>query len=190
VNLAKSNLRDFSFGGFQGGSGTYKSAFNFSFYVVLLFLGETLLYITLQTWASKRLFRAAWGEIAAGRWTPPKVARPFPTAIKVLFGLLALSLACTVLAGIQGQRDQQYAMLLAYGSLGIVLIFVLERHSRRQIQQARERGLWPHLGEPPTPEHVRRLAQAGEKILAIKLYRQIHRVSLADAKAAVEKLAG
>jgi tetratricopeptide (TPR) repeat protein len=72
---------------------------------------------------------------------------------------------------------------------GILLVGTRQLVSRLQIQKARERGLWPQLGEPPTLEHVKRLAQAKEKILAIKLYREIHGASLADAKAAVEKLA-
>jgi ribosomal protein L7/L12 len=74
--------------------------------------------------------------------------------------------------------------------LAILLIATFQLSSRRQIQQARENGLWPQPGEVPTLEHVKGLAQAGEKILAIKLYRQIHPVSLVEAKAAVEKLAG
>ena len=65
-----------------------------------------------------------------------------------------------------------------------------ELHNRTRIQQARERGIWPQLGEIPTIEHVRRLAQAGEKALAIKLYRQICHVSLKDAKEIVQGLAG
>jgi ribosomal protein L7/L12 len=44
------------------------------------------------------------------------------------------------------------------------------------------------VGERATLEQVKGLAQAGERKLAIKLYRQIHGVSLADAKTAVEKL--
>ena len=58
-----------------------------------------------------------------------------------------------------------------------------------QMQRARSRELLPKPGEIPTDEHVKRLVEAGEKIMAIKLYRQMHRTGLADAKAAVEKLA-
>ena len=73
---------------------------------------------------------------------------------------------------------------------GMSLTSALQSHSRRQIKQARAKGLWPQLSDFPTLDHVKRLAQASEMILAVKLYRQIHHVSLADAKAAVEKLAG
>jgi hypothetical protein len=80
-------------------------------------------------------------------------------------------------------------------SLGMVLFTAIlvagafEFSARLQIQKSREKGLWPQLGELPTGEHVKRLAQAGEKKLAIKLYRQIHGGSSADAKAAIENLA-
>jgi len=75
-------------------------------------------------------------------------------------------------------------------TIGIVSATVFVLRSRQQIQQARDRGLWPQLGELPTHDHVKRMVNAGEKILAIKLYRQMHGASLEDAKAAVEKLAG
>ena len=78
--------------------------------------------------------------------------------------------------------------LVAYVSLGAILIVALHLHSHQMIQQAREKGLWPPLGEVPTLDQVSRLAQAGEMILAIKLYRQIHPVSLGNAKAAVDRL--
>jgi predicted Ser/Thr protein kinase len=191
VNLAKADLRDFWFGGMQGGGFSFSGFSGINMVLLLaLLVGESLISMAFTLWATRRLYRAVWVEIAAGRWTPPRMAQPFPMAIKVVSGLLALSLACAVLAGMQGERDQHYATLIAYVSLAIILIFALQRYSRQRIQQAREKGLWPQVGEVPTLEHVKGLAQAGEKILAIKLYRQIHRVSLPEAKAAVEKLAG
>jgi ribosomal protein L7/L12 len=73
--------------------------------------------------------------------------------------------------------------------IAIPLLAILALHGRQQIQQARERGLWPGVGERETIEHVKGLAQAGEKKLAIKLYRQIHHgASVSNAKAAVETL--
>jgi tetratricopeptide (TPR) repeat protein len=72
--------------------------------------------------------------------------------------------------------------------LAVFLVASYQLNSRKEIQRARESGMWPQLGEVPALEHVKRLAQAGKKVLAIKLYRQMHGASLADAKAAVEKL--
>ncbi len=74
--------------------------------------------------------------------------------------------------------------------LVILLLGIRQLSGRVQIYQAREKGLWPQLGEIATLEHVKRLEQAGEKKLAIKLYRQMHGDSGADAKAAMAKLAG
>ncbi len=65
-----------------------------------------------------------------------------------------------------------------------------KRPTPREIRLARDRGLWPPLGEQPSFEHVKRMVQAGEKILAGKLYREIHSASYAESKAAVERLAG
>jgi Protein kinase domain len=189
VNLAKADLRAFWFGGLQGGSFSFGGLPNL-FPLLALLVIETLIYQAFGLWATRRLYHAARLEIAAGRWTPPRVAPRFPTGIKVLFGLLALSLVCAGLAGIRGERNLDYAMLIVNLSLAIILICALQLHSLQRIQQARERGLWPKLGEVPTLEQVKGLAQAGEKVLAIKLYRQIERTSVSDAKAAVEKLAG
>ena len=61
--------------------------------------------------------------------------------------------------------------------------------SRKQIEQARARGLWPPLGEIPTDDDLMRLAKAGETILAIRMCRQIHNMGFVEAKAVVEKMA-
>jgi predicted Ser/Thr protein kinase len=111
----------------------------------------------------------------------------FPIAIKVLFAMTPIPLLIAIATGVQGDRS---GMLIILVSWGIILALVAHLHSRQRIQQARARGLWPPLGEFPTLEHVRRLAVAGERVLAIKLYRQIRGVALDDAMAAVEKLAG
>jgi len=47
-------------------------------------------------------------------------------------------------------------------------------------------GTW----SDPTPEHVQRLAAAGHKIPAIKMYREINRVGLKEVKDAVENMGG
>lgn len=72
----------------------------------------------------------------------------------------------------------------------IVIIWaVATSASRQQIQRAKEKGMWPAEGQIPTDEDVKRLAKGGQKLLAIKLCRQIHGIGLAEAKAAVEKMA-
>jgi hypothetical protein len=189
--VAKADLSDFSWGGFTENAnfsalGIGGASFLESYFWICA--AATLAYLASLLWAVRRCFGAAWAEIAAGRWTPPRLPAPLPAAIKVLFSLLFLFLDCAVLAGLQSQKGPQYISLGTYVGLGIITIVALQRHSRQWIQQARERGLWPQLGELPTLEQVRGLAQAGEKILAIKLYRQMHGASLTDAKAAVEKL--
>lgn len=74
-------------------------------------------------------------------------------------------------------------------SIAVIVLALVTLNSKRQIARARERGLWPALGQIPTDEDVKRLAKTGEKILAIKLCRQIHGMGLAEAKTAVEKMA-
>lgn len=52
---------------------------------------------------------------------------------------------------------------------------------------ARWSGLLPPKGRA-TMADVVRLVRAGERIAAIRCYREIHRVSLAEAKKAIERL--
>ena len=73
-------------------------------------------------------------------------------------------------------------------SVVVIAWAIATLHSRQQVQRARERGLWPPLGRIPTDEDVKRLAKAGERILAIKLCRQIHGMGFAESKAAVERM--
>jgi predicted Ser/Thr protein kinase len=94
------------------------------------------------------------------------------------------------------QQQNLASRIFELGFLGLGCGIVLwgrtawrrKKLSRWEIRLARERGLWPPLGEQPSLEHVKRMAQAGEKFMAINLHREIHGVSLVDAKAAVEKL--
>lgn len=77
-------------------------------------------------------------------------------------------------------------------SLGVALVLVCAWafYSRRQVRRGQEQGLWPGTGQTPSDQDVERLAKSGNKILAIKLYRKIHRVGLKEAKDEVEKLGG
>jgi len=76
--------------------------------------------------------------------------------------------------------------------IGLLLVIVLSATaalvSRQQTKSARRRNLLPEPGEIPTVEHVKRLADAGQKIPAIKMYREIYRVGLKEAKEAVDKM--
>ena len=186
MNAAKVQLSDFGFGGFTD-SGSWEAGGGgwFNYFVVISI--ETTIYIAFSFWANRRLHRAAWAEIESGRWTPPTVApKRFFTASSDMISV-AVFLLAVYAAYLAGQFVPLLGGLLF---LAILLIATFQLSSRRQIHQARENGLWPQPGEVPTLEHVKGLAQAGERILAIKLYRQIHPVSLVEAKAAVEKLAG
>ena len=83
----------------------------------------------------------------------------------------------------------KWIVVLIVVSIGVIVAALSALSSRQQIARAREQGLWPAMGQIPSDEDVKRLAKAGEKILAIKLCRQIHGMGLAEAKAAVEILA-
>jgi hypothetical protein len=70
VNLAKATLRDFWFGGIQGGSFSFSGGQSFVNFLALIAVA-TLLYMAVYLWLLKRIYHDAWVEIAAGRWTPP-----------------------------------------------------------------------------------------------------------------------
>lgn len=196
VNLAKAELRDFWFGGIQGGSFSFGGGSGRRVATLLaLIAAETLLYMTGYLWFVKRSYRGAWAEIEAGRWNPgpgpqPRVGlRPFLVKAGATTMVLLVFLSLGVVVCVR-EDSLVSAAVVVMVSLFVVLSFLQQLHSRAKVQSARERGLWPKLGEIPTIEHVRRLSQAGEKVLAIKLYRQICHVSLKDAKEIVEGLGG
>jgi len=58
--------------------------------------------------------------------------------------------------------------------------------SRHTIDKARREGRYPQEGKG-TLDDVKRLVRSGDKILAIRLYREINKVGLKEAKDAVEK---
>lgn len=203
ANLAKTDLQDFSFGGFQGGSGYYNSAISFSFFMSLIF-AESLVFLACVFWATKRIFAEALAEIQSGRWTPPQKTTRWAAAPGSPAGhvpnapkqLPTSSTAWIVFFIVEMALTLGFGVFLLHivpgvGVVWIVAVFLVGSHqlnSRKDINDARESGLWPQPGELPTLEHVKLLMRAGKKRLAIKLYRQIHGGSLADAKAAVEKL--
>ena len=79
-------------------------------------------------------------------------------------------------------------MMILWVVLGVVAVFVvLMIFSSRQVAAGRRSGVYPAEGQA-TMADVERLARAGEKIHAIRCYREIHNCGLAEAKKAVEEL--
>ena len=67
----------------------------------------------------------------------------------------------------------------------VVFLVVAEMVSRMRERRARESGLYPLPGNSSDAD-VERLIAAEETMLAVKLYREIHRVGLKEAKEAVD----
>ena len=155
-----------------------------------LLFGASCVYFLLLLRSLKRTLAKGRAEIEAGRWTPPTAApTPWRQALNLWYALVPIGVAMAGVA-VFFVKDLFTDLIILLIIVGTLTVVGLELRSRQQIKQARARGLWPPLGEFPSLEHVRGLAHGGEKRLAIKLYRRIHGVSLAEAKAAVEKLAG
>ncbi len=68
------------------------------------------------------------------------------------------------------------------------LLFLIDRFNRAKKRRLQESGMLPPDGQG-TDADVERLLLRGEKISAIKLYREIHGVDLKEAKEAVEEIA-
>lgn len=73
------------------------------------------------------------------------------------------------------------------GSVAAVAL-LLDRANRRLLRRARRTGLYPAPGQG-SDEDVERLLRQGEKVLAIRLYRELHATDLKTAKGAVEAVA-
>ena len=69
-----------------------------------------------------------------------------------------------------------------------LLLWILSARHKSKVREAREAGIYPPSGRG-SDEDVRRLIGLGQKIMAIKLYREIHGVGLKEAKDAVEQMA-
>jgi hypothetical protein len=67
-------------------------------------------------------------------------------------------------------------------------ISILRKRQRHQMDYPQ--GLKPDTDPDSGTDEIRRMALAGNKIEAIKRYREIHGVGLKEAKDAVEKLLG
>jgi ribosomal protein L7/L12 len=86
-------------------------------------------------------------------------------------------------------KDLLEAVVMSFVAILVLAWAIGTLQTRQRIQRARARGVWPPLGQIPTDEDLRRLVKAGEKLLAIKMCRQIHNMGLTEAKAVVERLA-
>jgi ribosomal protein L7/L12 len=69
----------------------------------------------------------------------------------------------------------------------VVLVAVLGLAARLRVAAARRSGLLPAAGQS-TMSDVERLVSMGERVWAIRCYREIHSCGLAEAKRAVEGL--
>ena len=74
-------------------------------------------------------------------------------------------------------------MTLIYLAVGLVIVILLARF----VFNSQNQGVHYRQGQA-TMEDVVKLAQSGNKLMAIKAYRDIHRVGLKEAKEAVERL--
>jgi ribosomal protein L7/L12 len=77
-------------------------------------------------------------------------------------------------------------------AIGFVVmgLFIAFAQKRRREEYPRGGEDLPALGKTATDDEVKRLAQAGQRIEAIKLHRQIHGTGLKESKDAVDKIAG
>jgi ribosomal protein L7/L12 len=73
------------------------------------------------------------------------------------------------------------ALMLGWAAFGVMEI----RRSRRHLAALRARGQYPQEGKEREAD-VLSLLKAGEKVMAIRCYRALHRAGLRDAKKAVE----
>jgi hypothetical protein len=78
--------------------------------------------------------------------------------------------------------------MLLYVALAIgSALFALAGLHRLRVRSARRTGLYPR-GSGSMP-HILNLVASGDRALAVRLYRELHQVSLSEAHAAVERLA-
>ena len=76
--------------------------------------------------------------------------------------------------------------LIAFGLI-LALVAIISLIASVQVAAARRSGLLPAAGQS-TMADVERLANMGERVWAIRCYREIHSCGLAEAKHAVERV--
>jgi ribosomal protein L7/L12 len=69
----------------------------------------------------------------------------------------------------------------------VVLVLVSQAVVRLRVYAMRRAGIYPAAGQA-TMADVERLVRAGQYIWAIRVYREIHDVGLAEAKKAIDDL--
>jgi len=104
------------------------------------------------------------------------------------FGLLLFGLLCWIVP-VAAARKAGFSWPLIAGVLGALALlpFLLLLRSRSPLADARRRGLCPPAGSGSDAD-VAALAARGEKLLAIRLYRELHGGGLKAAREAVERM--
>jgi len=77
--------------------------------------------------------------------------------------------------------------LLLVVAIGLVVWFLASASSSLKERQLVRDGILPPL-DKTTDDDIAQLVKAGHKVWAIKRYRQLHNVSLKDAKTKIEAL--
>lgn len=77
--------------------------------------------------------------------------------------------------------------ILLVAAIGLAITAAVIAYNSMQIRNLRLKGLYPEPGQA-TMRHVENLISTGNKTLAIRAYREVHGVSLKQAKEAVEKI--
>jgi hypothetical protein len=130
------------------------------------------------------------GMVAMARYNPqdPTEVTLERSGALTGFSLLLLGLGLTAAPLVVAGRFGLPAWPLA-AIVGTVAVFVilLGRSSHRRLLRARRAGLYPAAGQGSDSD-VERLLQLGEKILAIRLYRELHGSDLKTARRRVEEL--
>jgi ribosomal protein L7/L12 len=78
-------------------------------------------------------------------------------------------------------------VLVAVVVVVVIVLFGSGAATRKKVEALRARGIYPEEGAASEAD-VLRLLKCGEKIMAIRCYREIHKVGLKEAKEAVEQL--
>ena len=115
------------------------------------------------------IYRWLWRKLRVDK-QPPRAQTGiprFPLMLKVLAVTSVITVVVAIVCYFAHAADITTVLIVGV-ALGVIFQVANQAHAQQQIRRARELDLWPALGEVPTQEHVRRLAQAGEKVLAIR----------------------